>query len=95
MPYIDIPIQIFIRSHICFFVRLPVCEAKEPTMKEYIEAIKLVIKSLKIKEETLEDEINDTFDQVVAIIEERRACLLNQLHSRISSTCEKLGNYHS
>ena len=55
-------------------------------MKEYIEAIKLVIKSLKIKEETLEDEINDTFDQVVAIIEERRACLLNQLHSRISST---------
>jgi hypothetical protein len=66
-----------------------------PKMKEGIIAVKLIIESLRSKEETLEDEINDTFDQVVAIIEERRTCLLNQLHSRVSSTCEKLGRYTS
>jgi len=55
-----------------------------------VDVIKLIIESLRNKEETLEDEINDRFDQLAAIIEERRACLLNQLHSRVSSTCEKL-----
>ena len=58
-----------------------------------VDVIKLIIESLRNKEETLEDEINDKFDQVAAIIEERRACLLHQLHSRVSSTCEKLGKF--
>ena len=66
---------------------------KIPKMQESIEAVKLIIESLVRKEEDLEDEINDTFDQVVALIEERRSCLLNQLHSRISSTREKLGKF--
>ena len=64
-----------------------------PKIRESVEAVKLIGESLLSKEETLEDEINDTFDQVVAIIEERRKCLLNQLHSRVSSTCEKLGKF--
>ena len=66
-----------------------------PKLKESINAVKLIIESLLTKEETLEDEINDTFDQVVAIIEERRSCLLNQLHSRVSSTREKLVKFES
>ena len=66
-----------------------------PKLKESINAIKLIIESLLTKEETLEDEINDKFDQVVAIIEERRSCLLNQLHSRVASHREKLGKFQS
>ena len=66
-----------------------------PKLKESINAVKLILESLLTKEETLEDEINDKFDQVVAIIEERRSCLLNQLHSRVRSTQEKLGKLKS
>ena len=64
-------------------------------MEECNDAINLILKSLQTKEENLEDEVNDTFDQVVAIIAARRTCLLNQLHSRVSSTREKLGKFTS
>merc|ERR1711892_359321 len=59
-------------------------------MKESIEAIQVTNESLVNKEEDLHDEINDTFDQLVAMIEQRRTCLLNQLHFRVLSKREKL-----
>jgi len=63
---------------------------KVPKVKESIGAIKLTNESLVSKEEDLDDEINDTFDKLVAMIEQRRTCLLNQLHFRVSSKREKL-----
>merc|ERR1719300_334007 len=59
-------------------------------MKESIERVKETSESLTAKEEKLDDEINDTCDQLVAMIEERRTHLLNQLHFRASSKREKL-----
>ena len=64
---------------------------KVPKIKESIEAIQVTNESLVNKEEDLHDEINDTFDQLVAMIEQRRTCLLNQLHFRVLSKREKLG----
>ena len=66
---------------------------KVPKVKESIGAIKLTNESLVSKEEDLDDEINDTFDKLVAMIEQRRTCLLNQLHFRVSSKREKLGSW--
>ena len=63
----------------------------DPIVNNCLETVNITLESLRSKEQDLEDEINDKFDQVVAIIEERRACLLTQLHSRVSSVCEKLG----
>ena len=34
--------------------------------------------------------INDTFDQLAALLEQRRTCLLNQLHFRVAAKREKL-----
>jgi len=64
--------------------------AKVPAMKESIEKVKETTESLAAKEEKLDDEINDTCDQLVAMIEERRTHLLNQLHFRASTKREKL-----
>ena len=64
---------------------------RKSKMKGNVGVIKLIIESLRAKEEALEDEINDKFDQLAAVLEERRTCLLNQLHSRVNTTCEKLG----
>ena len=64
---------------------------KVPNIKSSIEDIKSTNESLLTKEEDLDDTINDRFDQLVAMIEQRRTCLLNQLHFRVSSKREKLG----
>jgi len=61
-----------------------------PNIKKSIESIKGTNESLLNKEDDLDDEINDRFDQLVAMIEQRRTCLLNQLHFRVSSKREKL-----
>ena len=53
---------------------------KVPAMKNSIERVKATTESLTAKEEALDDEINDTCDQLVAMLEERRTNLLNQLH---------------
>ena len=65
---------------------------KVPNIKRSIEDIKSTNDSLLTKEDDLDDVINDRFDQLVAMIEQRRTCLLNQLHFRVSSKREKLGN---
>ena len=64
---------------------------KVPAMKNSIERVKSTTESLTAKEEALDDEINDTCDQLVAMLEERRTNLLNQLHFRVSTKREKLG----
>ena len=64
---------------------------KVPNIKRSIEDIKSTNDSLLTKEDDLDDVINDRFDQLVAMIEQRRTCLLNQLHFRVSSKREKLG----
>ena len=64
---------------------------KVPAMKNSIERVKATTESLTAKEEALDDEINDTCDQLVAMLEERRTNLLNQLHFRVSTKREKLG----
>jgi predicted transcriptional regulator len=64
---------------------------KVPNIKKSIADIKSTNESLVVKEEDLDDAINDKFDQLVAMIEQRRTCLLNQLHFRVSSKTEKLG----
>ena len=66
---------------------------KVPSIKKSIEAIKLTSESLAHKEEDLDDDINDTFDQLVALLEQRRTSLLNQLHFRVASKRDKLGNH--
>jgi len=63
---------------------------KVPEMKSGIERVKATAESLAAREEALDDEINDTCDQLVAMIEERRTNLLNQLHFRASTKREKL-----
>ena len=65
---------------------------KVPNFKKSIADIKSTNESLVAKEEDLDDAINDKFDQLVAMIEQRRKCLLNQLHFRVNSKKEKLGN---
>ena len=64
---------------------------KVPTIKKSIETIKLTSESLAHKEDDLDDDINDTFDQLVALLEQRRTSLLNQLHFRVASKRDKLG----
>ena len=66
-------------------------EDKVPGIRKSIEAIRTTSESLGHKEEDLDDQINDTFDQLVARLEQRRTCLLNQLHFRVASKREKLG----
>ena len=66
---------------------------KVPSIKKSIEAIKLTSESLAHKEEDLDDDINDTFDQLVALLEQRRTNLLNQLHFRVASKRDKLGKH--
>ena len=66
-------------------------QEKLPSIKKSIQSIKLTSESLGHKEEDLDDSINDTFDQLVAMLEQRRTCLLNQLHFRVASKRDKLG----
>lgn len=68
-------------------------EDKVPGIRKSIEAIRTTSESLGHKEEDLDDQINDTFDQLVARLEQRRTCLLNQLHFRIAAKREKLGEF--
>merc|ERR550539_629572 len=65
-------------------------QEKVPSIKKSIQSIKLTSESLGHKEEDLDDSINDTFDQLVAMLEQRRTCLLNQLHFRVASKRDKL-----
>ena len=66
---------------------------KVPKIKKSIETIKLTSESLAHKAEDLDDDINDTFDQLVALLEQRRTSLLNQLHFRVASKRDKLGKH--
>ena len=68
-------------------------QEKVPSIKKSIETIKLTSESLAHKEEDLDDDINDTFDQLVALLEQRRTSLLNQLHFRVASKRDKLGKH--
>ena len=47
---------------------------------------------LSKKEGDLEDQINDIFDEIASVLEERRKDVIAQLRSRIDSKCQKLGN---
>ena len=49
-------------------------EDKVPDIRKSIEAIRTTSDSLGHKEEDLDDQINDTFDQLVARLEQRRTC---------------------
>ena len=66
-------------------------QEKVSSIKKSIETIKLTRDSLGQKEEDLDDSINDTFDELVAMLEQRRTSLLNQLHFRVASKRDKLG----
>ena len=66
-------------------------QEKVSGIKKSIETIKLTSESLGQKEEDLDDSINDTFDELVAMLEQRRTSLLNQLHFRVASKRDKLG----
>ena len=68
-------------------------QEKVSGIKKSIETIKLTSESLGQKEEDLDDSINDTFDELVAMLEQRRTSLLNQLHFRVASKRDKLGKY--
>ena len=68
-------------------------QEKVPSIKKSIETIQLTSESLAHKEEDLDDDINDTFDQLVALLEQRRTSLLNQLHFRVASKRDKLGKH--
>ena len=46
---------------------------------------------LSKKEGDLEDQINDIFDEIASVLEERRKDVIAQLRSRIDSKCQKLG----
>ena len=60
-------------------------------MKKIIEAVKDTSESLAAKEDALDEEINEKFDKLVSLVEQRRNCILNQLHFKISAKREKLG----
>ena len=47
---------------------------------------------LSKKEGDLEDQINDIFDEIASVLEERRKDVIAQLRSRVDSKCQKLGN---
>ena len=68
-------------------------QEKVSSIKKSIETIKLTSESLGQKEEDLDDSINDTFDELVAMLEQRRTSLLNQLHFRVASKRDKLGKH--
>ena len=68
-------------------------QEKVSGIKKSIETIKLTSESLGQKEEDLDDSINDTFDELVAMLEQRRTSLLNQLHFRVASKRDKLGKH--
>ena len=70
-------------------------QEKVPSIKKSIETIQLTSESLAHKEEDLDDDINDTFDQLVALLEQRRTSLLNQLHFRVASKRDKLGKHET
>ena len=46
---------------------------------------------LSKREGDLEDQINDIFDEIASVIEERRKDVIAQLRSRIDSKCQRLG----
>ena len=46
---------------------------------------------LSKKEGDLEDQINDIFDEIASVLEERRKDVIAQLRSRIDSKCQRLG----
>ena len=68
-------------------------ELQVPDMKSIIEAVKQTSESLAAKQEGLDDEINDRFDHLVALVEQRRTNMLNQLHFKASAKREKLGKF--
>ena len=66
-------------------------EDQVPAIRSSIEAIRATSESLGHKEDCLHDSINDTFDSLAAVLEQRRTSLLNQLHFRVAAKREKLG----
>ena len=47
---------------------------------------------LSKKEGDLEDQINDIFDEIASVLEQRRKEVIAQLRSRIDSKCQRLGS---
>ena len=43
------------------------------------------------KEEDLEDQINDIFNEIASVLEDRRKEVIAQLRSRIDEKCQRLG----
>ena len=70
-------------------------KAKECQLDKDIETklkeIDHVQSLLSKKEGDLEDQINDIFDEIASVLEERRKDVIAQLRSRIDSKCQKLG----
>ena len=64
------------------------CEA---VVKRKLEEISDVQQSLMSKEENLEDEINDIFANITALLEGRRKEVIAQLRSRVDGKCQRLG----
>ena len=64
------------------------CEA---VVKGKLEEISDVQQSLISKEENLEDEINDIFANITALLEGRRKEVIAQLRSRVDGKCQRLG----
>ena len=71
-------------------------KAKECQLDKDIETklkeIDHVQSLLSKKEGDLEDQINDIFDEIASVLEERRKDVIAQLRSRIDSKCQKLGS---
>ena len=49
---------------------------------------------LSKKEGDLEDQINDIFDEIASVLEQRRKEVIAQLRSRIDSKCQRLGTIY-
>ena len=67
---------------------MAICES---VVKRKLEEISDVQQSLMTKEENLEDEINDIFANITALLEGRRKEVIAQLRSRVDGKCQRLG----
>ena len=66
-------------------------EECEAIVRRKLEEISEVQQNLMSKEENLEDEINDIFANITALLEDRRKDVIAQLRSRVDGKCQRLG----